>query len=258
MNQNELTHHGIKGQKWGVIRFGYKKSNRKRKSIEESNKKRFSITNKHKSMIKSGVLITAGILATYGAYKLSSASGTNLSVNIKKLIKPESIEETLKSANPWRQTKDYRNNCVSSAIAGIFRRRGLDVTAIKDAGDGVNMIGAIETIFKNARVIDGYASSFTTPEKASKLLLNKFGKNAEGTIGFMWKSNHDNGHTFSYKIKDGMVRFFDDNTGKDDGFIRMGYFNRIDPNGLLQLSNIAKAEINWDNIDEIKKYIDIR
>ena len=72
---NELYHHGIKGQKWGVRRYqnadgtltdvGQNRYGRK----ERREKK--GISDKTKKAIKNGLLISGTILAAYGTYKIA-------------------------------------------------------------------------------------------------------------------------------------------------------------------------------------------
>lgn len=85
MYENELTHYGIKGMKWGVRRFqkkdgGLTSVGRNRYSddsaSEGSNKKQSSTQEQKKARMKKVVKIGAAVagtaLAAYGAYKISN------------------------------------------------------------------------------------------------------------------------------------------------------------------------------------------
>jgi len=79
------------------------------------------------------------------------------------------------------------------------------------------------------------------------MLVERFGKNAEGVVGIQWK-NADYGHTFNWVIKDGEVSFIDYSQASDD-VIR--YWRQIDPQGHLTL---ARLDGLIPNEDTLKKY----
>lgn len=245
---------------------------------EDTEKKR--LTSKQKKAIALGAAAAATVLAAYGAYKLgyfdelkekgrqltgnildefgdkplSSFSQTDskkASGGIRKLAKPESFTETLAKANPLKGSREGENNCVLSAIAGFMRQAGYDVVAGSTGGKPLNPGGIVEECFKGAKVIEGSATKFgRSKEDAAAMLLKRFGPNAEGLCGVQWK-DENGGHTFSWKIKDGIVSFFDSQQGLSDEDISW-YFSKIDPNGSLTLARLDGAEIDFD---AVSKYI---
>lgn len=78
--KNELYHHGIKGQKWGVRRFqnedgSYTEAGRKRYGYDERSgssdgKSRKALSDKQKKALKIGAAVTASALVAVGGYAL--------------------------------------------------------------------------------------------------------------------------------------------------------------------------------------------
>lgn len=170
----------------------------------------------------------------------------------KKLAQPESFADTLKKTNPLRGSREGDNNCVLSAIAGFMRQAGYDVTAGSTPGQKpLNPAGVVEECFKGAKIVEGSATKFAkSRQDAAEMLLKRFGPNAQGLCGIQWKGK-DAGHTFSWKIVNGVVSFFDNQQGLDDKDISW-YFNMINPNGNLTLTRLDDAEID---LDAVLKYV---
>lgn len=100
--------------------------------------------------------------------------------------------------------------------------------------------GVVENCFKGAKVMDGSAVKFgRSRQDAAEMLANKFGNNASGVVSVQWKGNRG-GHIFNWQIKDGVVKFFDGQSNKDDS---------------LTIARLDNAEINFD---AIKKYVENR
>ena len=167
---------------------------------------------------------------------------------IRKLSKPESLDETLRKANPLNGTKEGVNNCVASAITGFLRQSGYDVTARTTGGKMLNPAGVVEECFKGVKVLEGSAVKFgRSRQDAAEMLIKRYGQNAEGICGVQWKGG--GGHTFSWKIKDGIVSFFDSQKGINNVD---GYFKNIDITGNLTLARLDGLEID---MDAISKYV---
>lgn len=170
---------------------------------------------------------------------------------IKKLAKPESLSETLKNVNPHLGDKAYENNCTFCSITAFLRQHGLDATVGKTGGEPQNLGGVVEKCFKGAKLLDGSATKFgRSRQDAAEMLLKRYGQNAEGVCSIQWKRG--NGHAFNWKIKDGIVSFFDSQSGWDDSMVsRFWSKGLIDPNGRLQIARLDGLEINYDAIKEL-------
>lgn len=165
---------------------------------------------------------------------------------LKKLSKPETLEETLKKVNPNLGKEEYRNNCTLCSITAFLRRNGFDVTAGSTGGIPQNLGGIVEECFKGAKVIDGSAVKFgRSRQDATEMLVKRFGDNASGVVSVQWKNG--SGHAFNWEIKDGIVNFFDGQQNRNDDIVS-NYWRLIDPNGGLILARLDNSDINYDGI----------
>ena len=95
---------------------------------------------------------------------------------LKRLAKPESLEETIRNANPERNLNNplYKNNCTYCGIAAILRRRGFDVIAKDTGGEMQNLLSVVENVFNGAKTLEGSAVKFgKSPEDAADMLLRR-------------------------------------------------------------------------------------
>lgn len=192
----------------------------------------------------------------------ASTAKTNPSVNnirmvhgVKKLAKPESLSDIIKNVNPNLGNNDYRNNCSACGIASFLRSKGYDVTAKSTGGKQQILGGVIEECFKGAKVMDGSAVKFgRSRQDAAEMLVNKFGNNASGVVSVQWKGNRG-GHIFNWQIKDGVVKFFDGQSNKDDSAVSSLYWRMMNPNDSLTIARLDNTEIDFD---AIKKYVENR
>lgn len=93
--KDELYHHGIKGQKWGVRRFqnedgSYTEAGRKRygdyeRSGSSEGKSRKGLSNKQKKALKIGAAVTASALVAVGGYALYKSGKLDKAVERGKL-----------------------------------------------------------------------------------------------------------------------------------------------------------------------------
>lgn len=262
------------------------------KSKDNSDDKKRGLTDKQKQMLKIGATETATVLTAYGTYRLAKSGKMDSLIDagkaktdellgrgkagnagdigewkidhlsksektpqtvggIKKLAKPESLSETLKNVNPHSGDGNYDNNCTLCSIASFLRQNGYDVTAGKTGGKQQNLGGIVERGFKGAKVLDGSAVKFgKSRQDAAEMLIKRYGQNAEGVCSIQWKGG--GGHAFNWKIRDGIVSFFDGQKNRNDSIVSL-YWSRelINPNGNLQLARLDDAEINLDVIKEL-------
>lgn len=158
----ELYHHGIKGQKWGVRRFQNEDG-----SLTTAGRKRYSEGEKKQidkeKLIKIGAAITTTALVTCGGYYLYKSGKINNLINIGKTTvkhvgsiseidsilpktdKYQNFQEAYKNINPNHPLKlkdtDFTMlskidsaplatvNCQACTFVYELRRRGYDVLA---------------------------------------------------------------------------------------------------------------------------------
>lgn len=280
-----LRHHGVKGQKWGVRNgppypLGSSKRRTGKNSLDKpgvrkhtgvSSSKGSHVLSKSEKLDKyidvgkgevDRLLRKKAGDIEFGQQKVSDLPGQskpNKTVGgLKRLAKPESLEETLRNVNPNYGDPKYKNNCSACGIATSLRQRGFDVVAKSTGGEMRILGGVVEECFKGAKITDGSAVKFgRSRQDASEMLLNRFGDNASGVVSVQWKKAYapnGGGHVFNWQIKDGVVSFFDGQTNKNDSVVS-GHWERINPNDSLTIARIDNAEINFE---DVKKYVENR
>lgn len=198
--------------------------------------------------------------ADFGKQTVSSLAGQTQKVDrvsngIKKLARPESLEETLRNVNPHLGDPNFNNNCSACGIASFLRSKGFEVTAKSTGGKQQILGGVVEECFRGAKVIDGSAVKFGRSKRdASEMLLKRFGENASGVVSVQWKKDSPlkGGHIFNWTIKDGVVTFFDGQTGRGDVLVGK-YWQFIDPNNALTIARLDEAEIDFE---ALKRYVE--
>ena len=193
-------------------------------------------------------LYKTGKLSSITKLGQSALENTEILGNVngpKRLLKKESIDDTIRFANPTRSN----TNCVASSFAGFLRQQGLGVTA-KDVK--VTPEELVRACFKNANsdsVKHVRAERLAkSPTETAKFLLKKFGNDGYGMISVPWLQGK--GHEFNFRIREGRVLYFDSQQGIK-GKDLFKFWRNIDPNkeiSFVRLDDLFTGEdsIDWD------------
>ena len=197
-------------------------------------------------------------------HNLQADTLSNAGFNI--LDHEESISERVNNTNPFLNKNGSRNiegknNCSLTSVFGFLRGKGIDVQAGSTNGQPQILGGIIEECFKVPRdsngnvtkhIIEGHIKSFTeSKESAEKLIVSRFGPNAEGVCAANIGAQGA-GHAFSWKTINGKTQFFDCQIGKEN----VDYWNDMIHN-INKDSNVIIARLDdlTPNIEGIKKYM---
>ena len=248
---------------------------KKSSSGETKPKEKHGLTDKQKKMIAIGAAAAVTALAAYGTYRLAKSGkldpliekGKKLTEDIlgrvgslksvsgldsdpaqkalggfKSLGHKETIREAVTKVNP----SGAQTNCRACSIASVLRMRGMDVEALGSVQGG-SLREAIEESFKNAKVAEMYSPS---KERITNYILKRCG---EGSSGVMSARYNRRGrafeHAVSWVVKDGIVSFFDGQSGDADCSF---YLNDLSNDGSAEIARLDNLELN---LDGIRKYI---
>lgn len=226
---DELYHHGIAGQRWGVRNgppYPLKSTD-----YSQSEKK----AQKSGSVLLTLAATTAATAATYVARdvtlkamdKIASKSsmktyevGTvdyNASDKIKKstpaekLSKPESVDDIAKKANSLAGTPEGMNNCTLCTVASALRQGGYDTTAGSTWGSRQVLSDMVNRYYVGAKVDScphNLINHKTNTKDVSDWMVEKYGGEAYGIID-IYSAKYDICHAFNWSIKNGKVQFYD-------------------------------------------------
>lgn len=243
---DELYHHGIKGQKWGVRRFqkkdgtltarGKERYRQDDSETEKQNDKptKKGLTDKQKKAIKIGAAVVGTALVAYGAYKVSQlyrGDGAKIDPNtgFRLLNKDMSDADNLRAINPGRisflsKSKNMEiidgssTNCMLCTTAYEFRKRGFDVHAgLEKTGNGYRPDDLFPRLFKNYTGTTKITHDVTDITRESVLRnIEKYaasqGSGSRGNVIVWWKQG--GGHSMIWENINGKIVFKDGQTNQ--------------------------------------------
>lgn len=279
-----ISHHGIKGQKWGIRRFQNLDG-----SLTEAGKQRYSseAKNNEESLAAAAVILgfytvpIAGAVAADAIRKGAAKVRTNKAIQralnaeidsvtgIPLKSEPMTADEDMKLANPGRGNgkRETAFNCVFCSTAYDLRRRGFEVTA-KETTEPI-AADTYEKFYKGAKCTQvipaGHDSVFnalsTNPwamtfmdsdfrayHKAMKSTLKNDllaqGDGARGYFGVTW-FGQPGGHSMIYEVQNGKIVLRDCQIGKVINLNQV-----LDSSSMCRYTRIDDKE---PNLDELRK-----
>jgi hypothetical protein len=145
-------------------------------------------------------------------------------VDLKRIEGAWSDKENLEAINPdfWTRDEKYTRNCGNCTVANELRRQGYDVEALPNlTGEGM-YIDKLAKMFDGAKVQSAAKLSTTKDayEMRSKIEQDilTWGEGARGAIrgNWAWKPDGEEGHLFSLEVRNGVVKYDDGQSGKED------------------------------------------
>ncbi len=266
---DELYHHGIRGQKWGVRNGPPYPLGSASSSIEKTPSSvlgkagSFSIAGGNaKRLAEKGstwVSDTGYLSREPNAKVMQTAQKVGLKLKTNNLSMSEDCAETdpdFDGNGPPAQ----RNNCAHCSVALAMRRMGYDVEAQdlpKDRENGTKFTD-LEKYFNNLNYKTAYAGihlSASGYEKALSKRLLKTCNNENGAVGIMLFAFPAGGaHYITWENQNGTIRYSDGQNNISD--ISSIVFDGIRKGQIMCTTMVARldnATINTDTIGEVVK-----
>lgn len=259
-SEDELMHHGIPKQKWGV-RNGppYPLSSAKHKMVVNGNKgtnttgkithysqnlsDRFDeVTAPAMSMVKpDGSQIYPPIAAIIRDFEEAGRPLSDVGLDRGK----KGFDGVYDEVNPDYGEPGTTNNCPFVGAAVELRSRGYDVIARR--ANGGAQAGIFERWFKGAN--NEFCESFDEMEKDIK----KDGDGASGVLqGFYGRGlgSGDGGHTVHWHNDNGEIKIIDGQSHKEMSWDEMkSHYKFNESNGCVR-TRLDNCEPNWDKLAE--------
>jgi hypothetical protein len=142
-------------------------------------------------------------------------------LDLKRIEGVWSDKENLEAINPhfWTRDDKYIYNCGNCTVANELRRQGYDVEARPSDGMSINELA---DMFDGAKVQS--AAQISTTDVPIEMIQEveqdvlTWGEGARGAIRGEWAMDPDgaNGHLFSLEVREGVVKYDDGQSGKEN------------------------------------------
>jgi len=174
-----------------------------------------------------------------------------IAAGFRLMPEQESLETSLKKANPYRGEYQGKNNCLSCALSGYLRSNGVSAEAMgRLAHEGVrNGPEILESISRGKKTDTITLDKGESPKIATQAIKDLYGDNASGLIAVCWKSS--GGHVYNFDVTNGKVQYIDYQSGHCGEDVEC-YFDHVDPSKQIHLFRLDDTELD---MKRTKKYV---